>query len=69
MGQVDLAMSLRQVLLMQRLDPGQVVLEQRGECGGKGGEAVLVAFARTDGQLLHRKIDVFDPEPNGFHDA
>jgi hypothetical protein len=29
MGQVDLAMPLRQVLLRPRLDPGQVVLEQR----------------------------------------
>src|SRR5919106_6027734 len=38
MGQVDLAMPLSQVLLMQRLDPGQVVLEQRGECGGDEGE-------------------------------
>src|SRR5205823_11777476 len=45
MGQVDLAMPLRQILLMQRLDPGQVVLEQRGECGGKGGETVPRALA------------------------
>ena len=69
MGQVDLAMPLRQVLLMQRLDPDQVVLEQRGECGGKGGEPVPVALARADGQLLHLKIDVLDPDPDGFHDA
>jgi hypothetical protein len=54
MGQVDLALTLSQVLLMQRLDPGQVVLEQRGERGGKGGEPVFVALARTDGQLLQR---------------
>ena len=62
-------MPLSQILLMQRLDPGQVVLEQRGERGGKGGEPVLVAFARTDGQLLHLNIDVLDPEPDRFHDA
>jgi len=54
---------------MQRLDPGQVVLEQRGQRGRKGGEPVLVALARTDGQLLHLKIDVLDPEPDGFHDT
>ena len=43
MGQVDLAMSLNEVLLMQRLDPSQVILEQRGERGRNGGEPVLVA--------------------------
>jgi hypothetical protein len=69
MGQVDLAIPLSQVLLMQRLDPGQVVLEQRSERGGKGGEPVLVALARPDGQLLHLNIDVLDPEPDRFHDA
>lgn len=41
-------MSLSRILLMQRLDPGQVVLEQRGERGRKGGEPVLVALARTE---------------------
>ena len=62
-------MPLSQVLLMQRLDPGQVALEQRGERGGKGGEPVLVTLTRTDGQLLHLEIDVLDPDPDGFHDA
>src|SRR5262245_15507788 len=69
MGQVDLAMPLRQVLLMQCLDPGQALLEQRDTYGGKGGEAVLVALARVDGQLLHLQIDVLAPDPDGFHDA
>jgi hypothetical protein len=50
MGQVDLAMPLSQLLLMQRLDPGQMVLEQRRKGSGKGGEPVFVALARTDGQ-------------------
>jgi hypothetical protein len=35
MRPVDLAMPLRRILLMQRLDPGQVVLEQRSAHGGK----------------------------------
>lgn len=69
MRQVHLAMPLSQILLMQRLDPGQVVLEQRGQGGGKGGEPVFVALAGTDGELLHLKIDVLDPEPDRFHDA
>jgi len=69
MGQVDLAIALSQILLMQRFHPGQVVLEQRGERGGKGGEPVFVALARTDGQLLHLKSEILDPEPDGFHDA
>ena len=69
MGQVHLAMPLRQILLMQRLDPGQVVLEPGCEGGGKGGETVLIALARTDGQLFHRNIDVLDPESDGFHNT
>src|SRR5918992_1235085 len=50
MGQVDLAMPLRQVLLMQRLDPDQVVLEQRGECGGESGETGPVSLSPAGGQ-------------------
>jgi hypothetical protein len=69
MGQVDLAMSLSRILLMLCLDPGQVILEHRGERGGKSGEPVLVALARTDGQWLHLIIDVLDPKPDRFHDA
>ena len=69
MGQVDLATALRQILLRQGLDSGEVVLAQRGQRGGKGGEAVLVALARADSQWLHLIINVFDPEPNGCHDA
>ena len=30
-------------------------------------EAVLIALARTDGQLFHRHIDVLDPESGGCH--
>ena len=54
MGKVYCPMALRQILLMQGFDPGEVVLEERDERRGKGGEAVLVALARADGQLLHR---------------
>jgi hypothetical protein len=68
-GPVDLAMPRRQVLLMPCLDPGQVVLEHKGERGRNGGEPVLVALARTDGQWLDLNIDVLDPGPDGFHDA
>ena len=68
MRQVHLAMPLSQILLMQRLNSSQTVLEQRGQGGGKGGEPVLVALAGTYGQLLHLKIDVLDPEPDRFHD-
>ena len=57
-------MPLRQVLLMQRLDPGQVVLEQRVSVAGKVVKRSFVALARTDGQLLRLKIDVLDPEPD-----
>ena len=69
MGQVDLTMALSQILLVPRPDPGQVILEQRRERSGNGGEPVLVALTRTDGQWLQLEIDVLDPEPDGFHDA
>jgi hypothetical protein len=41
MGQVDFAMALSQILLVQRPDPGEGILEQRRERDGKGGESVL----------------------------
>ena len=58
-----------QVLLMQRFYSSQVVLEQRRERSGKGGEPILVAFPRPDRQLLHLIVDVLNPQPNRFHDA
>ena len=54
---------------MQRLDPGQVVLKQRHQDSGKCGEPVFVVLTLTDGQLLHLIVDVFDPEPDRFHNA
>lgn len=45
MGKIYIAMPLSQILLMQRLDASQVVLEQRRQGGGKGGEPVFVPFA------------------------
>jgi hypothetical protein len=36
---------------------------------GKGAEAAFVAIAHTDAQLLRPKIDVLDPEPDGFDDT
>jgi len=68
-GAVDLTMLLSRIPLMPRLDPGQVVLEQRRQGDGNGGEPVLVARAPTDGQWRHLILDVLDPEPDGFHDV
>ena len=62
MGQVDFTVALSRIPLMQRLDPGQLILKQGRERGGNGGEPVLVALARTDGQWLHLNIDVMDPD-------
>lgn len=53
---------------MQGLDPNQVVLEQRDQRRGKGREAILLAFPGPDGELLHRIVDMLDPQPDGFHD-
>jgi hypothetical protein len=50
MGPADFTMPLRQILLMQRLDPGPVVLEQRRQGGGPGGAALRVALTHADGQ-------------------
>src|SRR3989442_6076350 len=64
MGKVDCPMALRQILLMQGFDPGEVVLKERDERRGKGRETVLIAFSRTDGQLFHGIINVLDSEPD-----
>jgi hypothetical protein len=44
MRQVHLAIPLNHVLLMQRPDPGQVILEQGYEGGGTCGESIRIAF-------------------------
>ena len=44
MGKVDCPMALRQILLMQGFDPGEVVLEERGERRRKGRKASLSPF-------------------------
>ncbi len=44
MGPVDPAIALSQVVLAQRSDPGEGVLEQMRESGGKGTEPILVAL-------------------------
>ena len=67
MRQVHLAMPLSQILLMQRLDPGQVVLEQRGQGGGKGGEPVFVALAGTNCNLVVGKIYILHSKTKTFH--
>ena len=54
-------MPLSQILLMQSLDPGQVVLEQGRQDRRKGGEPVLITLAGPDGQLLHLIVDIFAP--------
>ena len=69
MRQIDRPMALGQILLVQRFDPGEVILEERNERGGKGREAILIAFPRPDGQLLHREVEVLDAELDGFHNA
>ena len=45
MGQGDGPIALRQILLMQGFDPGEVVLEERDERRGKGREAILLPLA------------------------
>jgi hypothetical protein len=66
--QKDFAVTLSQVLLVESLDFGQVALKKRSQAGWIGGDSVLVSFAGTHGDLLHSKVHVFDPEPNGLHD-
>jgi hypothetical protein len=67
MGQVHCPMALGQILLMQRFNPDEVVLEERDERGGKGRETVLISLAGADCELLHGKVNVLDAEPDGFH--
>src|SRR5215831_3147758 len=69
MRQVHRPMTLGQILLMQRFDPDEMVLEERDERGGKGRETVLIPLAGADGELLHGTVNVLDAEPDGFHNA
>jgi hypothetical protein len=68
MGEIHLAMPLSQVLLIERLDSSQMVLEQRRKGAGKRREPVFITLAGTDRDLLHLHVDVLDPEPDRFHD-
>ena len=62
-------MAAAEVLLMECLDFGEVILKQRGHADGEGGDSVLVAFARSHGDLFHSEVNVLDPEAHGLHDA
>ena len=46
-----------------------VKLETRNKILGQDGDAVFVAFATSDDDVVLGKIDVGDPEANEFHDA
>jgi hypothetical protein len=49
MRQVHRPMALRQILVMQGVDPGQMLLEEGDARGGKGGAAICIPLPRTDG--------------------
>ena len=51
---------------MDGLYPGEVVLEERGQGGGKHGDPVFVTFAGVDDDLMAFKVEVLDPECEAF---
>ena len=67
--QVDLPVAPAQVLLMERLHFGEMILKERGNTHGEGGDSVLVAFARSHGDLFHSEVNVLDPEAHDLHDS
>jgi len=55
-----------QVLFVNDANPVQLILEWGNKFFGEHGDAVLVAFAATDSDLLAFKIEVLDTQAQGF---
>ena len=65
--QRDVAVSFRQVLLMEQLDLGEMALEGFCERVRQHGHPVLPAFAIAHGNVMISPITIFHPQPHTFH--
>jgi hypothetical protein len=45
---------------------GPAIQQQILSCGGEHGYSILLPFAVTHGNLIHREIDIFDPQTQCF---
>lgn len=68
-GQCNFTMSIVQVFLMEGFDVLQDVFEVRGNSIGQDGEAVVVALAAADDDLMVFEVDVPDSEAQAFHQS
>src|SRR5205823_1016695 len=51
---------------VQNFYAGEVFLKLGFDRGGKQGDAILIALAVTDDDLVQFKVDIFDAEPQTF---
>lgn len=68
-GQVDGAVSVFEVLLVDLLDAGEVFAQGWEEAIGEHGEAVFFAFAFANDDAALFEIQVFDAQAQAFDDA
>jgi hypothetical protein len=67
--EVDTAKPIFEILVVLCFDSHQMPTQRFTQIQRKHGDAVFSAFRVAHGNLCKRKIDVFHPEPNAFHQA
>jgi hypothetical protein len=68
-GQVDFAEAIGEVFFVQNFDAGEVFAQGRFENFRQEGDAVFIAFAVADDDLVEVEIDILDAEAEAFHEA
>ena len=67
MGQVNTAIPGLEVFLVEQFDPLQMGLQGSSDLLREYGAPVFVPFALVDDELILGKINIFDPQAEGFH--
>ena len=67
-GQEDVGLVGIEVLGVEDADLRQMFGQRLFEASGEHGEAVLLAFAVPDGDLVHFEVNIFDAEAQAFHE-
>jgi hypothetical protein len=68
-GQVNGAVALAQVLLVDAFSELKLILQGADQGIGKNREPILCALSVADDDLPKREVQVFHPEPRAFHGA
>ena len=63
----EIPKSQGEVLLMQCLDPGKMIVQEGDNGLRKSCYPVLCALSRPDGDLLHFVVNILDAYPYRFH--